>query len=297
MIDLHNITSQQLRIFLAVMNEGSLGRAAKKVYLSQPAVSQAIAALEQTVGTKLFHRTNKGVIPTPAAHFLKEGVNRSDACLVAALNKISELGEMKRGSISIASSDTLSLYLLPKPLSNFRNEYPDIELRVTNRSSDAIVEMVKNREVDIGLISNSLNENGISVLQIDKSPMVLIMPAKSGYLSRNPPTMNDIANLDLILLEKSSRIRQEIEQAFTRAGISLKVAMEVSSFEVAKTFVREGLASSLLPAIALTKADLKDMIVNATPKQINPVSYGLISLFDTHDPATRKFMNFFLNEN
>ena len=296
MIDPSDINSRQLKIFAAVVDEKSLGKAARRLFLTQPAVSQAIASLEKQLALKLFYRSRRGVVPTRSAEILRDGVLKSEIALASALSEIAELGELKRGALSIAASDTLSLYLLSKPLAIFRKNYSEVELTVKNRPSDEIIEMVMQRESDLGLISLRGKEENVFVTEIDKSKLMLIQSAKVVGNNREL-TLKEIAKLDLILLEKSSRIRRLIERAFSNVHPSLNIVMEVSSFEVAKKFVKDGLGASLVPEMALEKGDYKTFNVHKTPAQIPDISYGIITLPEMQDPAIQKFIEIFEKQN
>jgi DNA-binding transcriptional LysR family regulator len=294
MIEPSDISSRQLKIFRAVMDEKNIGSASRKLFLSQPAVSQAIANLEKLLDITLFHRSRKGVTPTKSAQILLDGLLKSESCMIESLTAISEVQQLKRGSISIAASDTLSLYLLADPMSKFQKQFSSIELSLRNRPSDIIVEMVKSREVDIGLISLTGKKEDIDVFHIDDSPMMLIMPKALKLKIKSNTDLNDLASLDLILLEKPSRIRRGIESAFQAQSITTRVVMEVSSFEVAKLFVRKGFGSSILPQIALSKQDQKNLRVIELSNLFKPVSYGLITQPGVKDMAITKFIDMFV---
>lgn len=277
------------------MDEKNIGSASRKLFLSQPAVSQAIANLEKQLDITLFHRSRKGVTPTKSAQILLEGLLKSESCMIESLTAISEVKELKRGSISIAASDTLSLYLLADPMSKFQKQFSGIELNLRNRPSDTIVKMVKGREVDIGLISLTDKKEDIEVFHVDDSLMMLIMSKGLKPKIISNPGLSDLADLDLILLEKPSRIRRGIENAFQAQNISPRIAMEVSSFEVAKLFVRKGFGSSILPQIALSKQDQKNLRVIKLSSLFKPVSYGLITQPGVKDTAISKFIDMFVS--
>jgi DNA-binding transcriptional LysR family regulator len=293
MIKASEISSRQIRVFLAVMEEGGLGKAARRLYLTQPAISQALASLENSLDIKLFKRTRRGVIPTKAADILLEGILKSEEHINHALIKIAEMSELKTGYIAVAASDTLSLYLLADSLANFRKKYPNIELNVRNRSSDEIVELVRRRSVDLGLISLRGDEKGLNIKCIDESPLMLIIPYSIETTLKRRPKLDFLENLNLILLEKSSRIRKNIEEALIAYGKDLKIIMEVSSFEVAKRFVMKGLGSSLVPEMALEKSDRNKFRILPSPVEIPPVRYGVVTLPGSIDPATSKLIESF----
>ena len=296
MIDPSDISSRQLKIFKAVMDEKNIGSASRKLFLSQPAVSQAIANLEKQLDITLFIRSRKGVTPTKSAQILLDGLLKSESCLIESLTAINETNGLVRDSISIAASDTLSLYLLADPMSKFQKQFSNIELNLRNRPSDTIVKMVKGREVDIGLISLTGKQEDIAIFHVDNSPMMLIMPKGMKIKIKSNPDLNDLAELALILLEEPSRIRRGIENTFQTGNITPKIAMEVSSFEVAKLFVRKGFGSSILPQIALSKQDQKNLRVINLSNLFKPVSYGLITQPGVKDSAISKFIEMFVSK-
>jgi DNA-binding transcriptional LysR family regulator len=291
MINPSDISSRHLKIFLTVFEEKSLGRAAKKLFLSQPAISQAIALLESQMGIVLFERSRKGVLPTREAEILRDGVIRSGIALANAITQIEELSNLQRGSLNIAASDTLSMYVLPSMLSRFRKACPGIDLKLQNRSSDEIIEMVKNHEVEAGFISLSGKDDRLSVMGIGKSKIKLVTPESLKGISSGD-SLKEIARLDLILLERKSRFRRLLENIFLSRRIEMNVVMEVSSFEVAKKLVSEGLGSSLIPSIALDISKKSNFRIYDTPSALPDISYGLVTLEEIHYPALRKFIDF-----
>lgn len=142
---------REIEIFRAVMQEGSVSRAAQRLLISQPAASKYIAQLERRLGLALFARTGSRLIPTPEGRALYDQVDRLFVGLSQVEQFMKDLGGERRGHLTIACLPLLSLTVMPKIVANFMRDRPAVSIALQTRSSARIVEWVSARQVDVGV--------------------------------------------------------------------------------------------------------------------------------------------------
>jgi LysR family transcriptional regulator, low CO2-responsive transcriptional regulator len=146
------MTLRQFEVFLAITRAGSFHRAAETLHLSQPALSQHVRELETALGARLFDRLARRVAPTDAGRVLAEHVTRLFVTLADARQAIQDLQGLERGSLTIGASSTPGIYVLPRLLGAFRQQYPGIELTLRLGNSEGIERLVRASELDLGLV-------------------------------------------------------------------------------------------------------------------------------------------------
>src|SRR6266542_4280254 len=129
------LVEARLRAFAAVARNGSFSRAAQELYVSQPAVSKHVAALEAELGKRLLVRDRKGVMLTPAGRLLADYVLRAEALLANARRALSTGADAETGALSVAASGIPGTYLLPELLGRFRERYPAVEIELRLETS------------------------------------------------------------------------------------------------------------------------------------------------------------------
>ena len=171
------MTLEQLRIFVAVAEQQHVTRAASELNLTQSATSAAIAALEARYGIKLFDRVGRGIVLTrTGSDFLVEAravlARAKDATQV-----LNDLAGLKRGSLSIAASQTVGNYWLPRRVQTFHAAYPGIELKLSISNTEQVARMVREGSADLGLVEGELDESLLTASKIDGDCLILAVGA------------------------------------------------------------------------------------------------------------------------
>ena len=257
---------RQLESFREVVREGSFTAAAKKLHMTQPAVSLHIKALESELGARLLDRDGRGVRLTAAGKALLESADAALAHLQEAARRIAEIQAPERGTVVLACGDTVALHLLPPVLTRFRKEHPQAEVHVTNHGSKAIVEMVLGREADLGIITRPpyLDAALWSRILIEDA-LVLALPPRHPLTERKRVSLKALNEEPAVLLAKPAETRYLIDRGLRDAGVELTVVMESGNLEVVKAYVANGLGLSIVPEIALSAADRKRMEIRPLP--------------------------------
>ena len=152
------------RIFLVVSKRKSFSRAAEQLFMTQPAVSQSIAKLEQELNTALFYRTPKGVTLTNEGKVLHDYVNQALGILDAGEHKMLEFKNLKTGTLRIGVGDTISRFFLLPFLESFHTNYPGIRLKVMNGTTKEIMGFIKAGEADVGICNLPIEDEMLYVL-------------------------------------------------------------------------------------------------------------------------------------
>lgn len=241
----------QLRGFFEVARERSFTRAAERLFLTQPAISLQLKALEEELGQALFERGRKSVRLTPAGEILFGYVREVFSRLEEARNEIDALGRLLGGRLVIGTSDTNCTYILPPVLETFRQRYPGVELDIRNRMSAEVGQLVLDHEVDFGLATLPVRHRDLVCEGLFGRRDVLVCPPGHEMAGRKFVQFRTLAQYPLLVLERGSTSRRLLEDALRAAGLELQTAMNLGGIEVIKRFVEIGLGLALVPRFAV----------------------------------------------
>jgi len=243
----------RLSVFRAVAREGGFSRAARKLHRTQPAVSQAIRALEEDLGERLFARLGRETALTPAGRAYLEHVDEAFEALERGRARLDSLRELTEGELLLGASDTTACYVLPPAIEAFRERHPAVELRIANRPSPITLEQVASREVELGFVTLPLSHPRLTLERwMDREDVVIVAP-EHPLTARRRLRLEHLADHPMLLLDRGSRSRSFIDERFARAGVQPRIAMELASIEVIKRLVELGLGVSIVPAIAVVE--------------------------------------------
>lgn len=246
-----DLDSERLRAFQAVARAGGFSRAAVRLHKTQPAISQAVRALEDQVGEPLFHRLGRRVRLTSAGEILLEHVDEAFAALEIARQRLQARGSLEAGELVIGTSDTNACYVLPPVLAAFRDAYPGVEVRISNRPSPATERQVEAREVDVGFVTLPVASPKLVAEPLMLREDVAIFAPDHRLAGRSRVRFAELAGEPLLLLDRGSRTRSLIDEGLAAAGKEPRIAMELASIEVVKRLVGLGFGVSVVPRIAV----------------------------------------------
>ena len=241
----------QLAAFGAVARERSFSKAAKKLYRTQPAVSQAVRALEEDIGEPLFLRLGRRIEITQAGYVLLEHAEQAFGALELARNRIEALRGLQEGTLTIGASDTTACYVLPHALSAFRGKYPGIEIVITNRTSPVVLNHVLAHEVDVGIVTLPIDDERVNIRELLVREDVVICPPQHPFATRKRLRLSELAGQPLLLLDRGASTRHFVDARLVQAGVTPQVAMELGSIEVIKRMVQLGFGVSIVPRVAV----------------------------------------------
>ncbi|WP_273367812.1 LysR family transcriptional regulator [Alicyclobacillus herbarius] len=251
----------QMLAFVTVVEEQSFTRAAEKLHISQPAISQHIQNLEQRLEVKLLDRTSKYVRLNRAGevvyHHAKEILNRYQ--LMRRL--IEDLKTEASGPLHIGASFTFGEYLLPHIVAAFRRQYPQIQPSITIENTHHVLEEVSRGHLDIGIVEGlSIPEKDVLVIPFAEDTMVLVAASQHPLASKGFATREDLEQECWIVREPGSGTREMTDYVWKTFHIRPKTVIEYATTQVIKESVEAGLGISLLSIWAVRKEQMCDAL-------------------------------------
>ena len=255
------------RIFYTVANTGNISKAAKELYISQPAISKSIQKLEESVGCKLFSRSSRGVVLTDEGKLLYEHVSEAFETLTMGEEKLKRSIELGVGHLKIGVSSTLCKYLLLPYLKEFIRQNPHISISISCQSTNDTLKLLEDNKIDIGLIGKPENLKNIHFDFLEEIEDIFV--AAKDYLrnlkARGIQKDQILQSSTLMLLDKNNMTRQYIDDYLQENQIIIKDSIDISDMDllidfarigvgvacVIKNFVREDLENGTLMEIPL----------------------------------------------
>ncbi|WP_155593087.1 LysR family transcriptional regulator [Lysinibacillus cavernae] len=229
------------RVFCVVAKNNSFSRAAKDLYMTQPAVSQAMMQLEKELGTRLFNRTPKGVTLTTEGSLLFEYTNSALGLLDAGEEKLLEFKNLTTGQLKIGVGDTISRFFLMPYLEAFHTMYPSIKLQMLNGTTSEICNFIKSGEVDIGFCNFPIENSTLQLTVCTDIQDIFVCGEKYKTLSSKCLSYEDLLKFPLIFLEKKSNSRRYVEDYLFTKGVRIEPEFELGSHDLVLEFARSNL--------------------------------------------------------
>jgi len=239
---------RQLEYFIVVSEELHFTKAAEKLYLSQPTLSEQIKHLEKEVGMPLFDRIGKKIALTEAGNLLLAHSKRVFFELEQAQAAIRDLNEIQRGKLTIGSLLTCVNYLLPPAIIEFKRLYPNIKLSVQGLRSGDIKKGLLENELDLGITFLPVEEKDLESIPLFDEELTLAVPANHPFAPLEEVEMKELKDISTILLPENYFLRQLIDTHCRELGITLKPTLEITTLESLVQMVAEGVGATILPA-------------------------------------------------
>jgi DNA-binding transcriptional LysR family regulator len=245
------MTIRQLEVFLAVAHAQNFSRAAERIHLSQPTMSEHTRELEEELGVPLFVRHSRSVTLTEAGRVFEDYATRVVATLAAARQALAELDGLKRGSLVIGASTTPGTYVLPALIARFRKQYPGITVALRIGNSRHVEERVREGDVELGVIGGHMlgpSERCVAAGIVDELQLIVPPdhPAPGPTMSRA-----QLGREPLLIREEGSATRQVTERVLRQAGVVVRPAMELDHTETIKRAVMAGLGVAFVSRFAV----------------------------------------------
>ncbi len=247
---------RQLELFLAVMDCASVTQAASRVYLSPGAVSQQIHHLADELGTELFIKSGRNLVPTPAAERLAGHARVVLARMQWIQQEFAGQPEKDGRPFHFATGVTTLIYRLGGPLRRLRKQYPHAQLQVTVASTEEILSGLTARRFDLGLISLPVEQQGLRILPLYEEELLLLKPSPIRQRTRRVGqiSVGELGKLSFLLYPARSNMRRQIDHFFASLELQPRVVMEADDTEAIKRLVETGFGCSILPISAVREA-------------------------------------------
>lgn len=243
---------RQIEVFCQVAEQRSFSKAANAVFLSQPTVSEHMAALERTVGNRLFDRVRGAVSLTRAGQVFYDHAKRMLAMQREAVRALDELKGAVRGQLDLGGSTIPGTYVLPGLIRSFRDTHPDVKVTIRCGDSSEIIEMVVAGKIELGIVGSRVKRRGVRSEEIAKDELVVICPPGHPWAKRRQVEPAELAKEPFVTREQGSGTRETMERQLAEAGVGpLQVSVEVGSTEEVKESVKAGLGISIVSRRAI----------------------------------------------
>ncbi len=251
------MTLEQLRIFVAVAEKQHVTQAAVELNLTQSATSAAIAALEARYEIKLFDRIGRGVVLTQTGRDFLVEARAVLARAKAAVQVLNDLAGLKRGSLTIAASQTIGNYWLPGRIQAFRAAHPGIDLHLAIANTEQVARAVLQGSADLGFVEGEVDDASLAVKKIAGDSLIVVVGAGHPWVRRAKISSRDLPATAWVLREPGSGTRSMFEAALRQSGIKLsdlRIALELPSNEAVRSAVEAGDAATAISDLVVAQS-------------------------------------------
>lgn len=297
----------RLTVFRAVAAQRSFRRAAEQLYLSQPAVTQQIKALEDLIGLPLFDRGGREVTLTPAGAQLLRHADESHATLERAAIDLAALKGHLSGTLRIAASTTIAQYILPPLVASFLRLHPEVRIELDSSNTESVADAVVTGRAALGLVEGPPHAGNLRSELWLADELVLLAPPSHEWAGQRSITLQQFASAPLLMRERGSGTREVIETALEGAGFAardLHIAIELNSTEailgciesgagvgfVSRSAVHRQLAAGSLAIIEVRGLSIHRDLLLLTPAGPEPTgpAAAMLELLRQHRPQLRR---------
>lgn len=245
-------------IFLAVAQQKSFSKAAQSLYISQPAISKHIKALEEYYKTNLFERKGLHIELTPAGKLLFAKLTEVKRIQEEAEFEISGIRDVmqSKGILKLGASTTVALYILPKILSSFHQQYPQVEISSLNRNSELVLEALLKGDINLGIIEGRVKLTNVDYQPFLKDEVIAVCSKKSPIAKRKNYPLKEIGSMPLVIRERGSGTLAALKYSLEKNKIrinELNIKVRLGGTEALKNFLIESDSLGFLPKRSVLK--------------------------------------------
>ncbi len=261
---------KQLRYFYEIANEGQITRAAKKLHIAQPPLSQALKALEANLGVLLFERNGRQMELTEAGEVLYEKAKTIFYKIDETIIEVKETGKGVRGTLSIGCNKSCFSHI-PKKISIYQQSFPQVKFQLIEGDSYFLAKQLIEREIELAFIRLPIDMNGFDFLELPSEEYVAVV--HNNWIddpTRTSISMKDLAKIPLLLLHRIRGVGQFeiIMDKFMEEGLKPTILCESPNVDMLLDLINEGLGATIVPQSTLLKQNTKNVsvlkIVNTT---------------------------------
>jgi DNA-binding transcriptional LysR family regulator len=285
---------RHLKYFVTVADELHFGRAAERLGISQPPLSQQIHALEQRLGAKLFERKGRGIVLSGAGSAL---LPRARAILTqteraaesVARSQRGELGELHLG---LMSSGPFTV-VVPRVLARFRERLPDVRLLIHEMPTSQQIDALEQGLIDVGVIRPDALPDGIKAIELFKDPLTVVMHASNPLAAKSGPIdIRELAREDFIFFQRHLGVRlyDEVIALCTRAGFSPRILYEVRELPTIIGLISGGFGVAVLPG-SVQRMMMQNVVYRPVADMEATTAAWAIYRDDVSDPMVHAFLD------
>ena len=240
---------RRLEIFVKVAELGSFSRAAERLFLTQPTVSEHVRALEDELGVQLLDRLGRGATPTRAGTLLLGYAQRMLALSRETTQAMAQLQGRVSGELVVGGSTIPGEYVLPALIGAFRAKYPDVSVSLRIGGSGEVQAWVEEGRVELGVVGASPTARALEGRQLMADELVVVVAAEHPWAAHATVSLDDLRAEPMIVRERGSGSREAFERALEGVGLDLaafRIVGEIASTQAIKQAVRAGVGVSII---------------------------------------------------
>jgi LysR family transcriptional regulator, nitrogen assimilation regulatory protein len=256
---------RQLRYFVAIVDHGSLSRAARVLHIAQPALTQQIRQLEDELGAQLLHRSAQGVMSTDAGKTFYEHAQAILKQVEDAKWAVAQSADKPAGTVALGVPQSVSSALALPLLTAVREHYPEISLQLTEELSGNLIEQLKSGRINLAVLFDDGQLGAFSTTPLVEEQMMFITRADSQFAPRRRTvSLAQAVRTPLILPSLQHGVRPRIEDIARSAGLSIDNVIDINSIAILKSALLADIGATILPvAPVLSEIERNQLIVHA----------------------------------
>ncbi|MDP9901513.1 LysR family transcriptional regulator [Variovorax ginsengisoli] len=239
-----------LRVFLCVVEAGSLTAGAQRAHMTLASASQRVRAMEDLLGHPLLQRHAQGVRPTEAGRTLLHHARTVLAQMERLRGELGAYGAGLQGHVRLLCNTSAMTEHLPEPLGRFLATHPQVSVALEERASDAIVDALRAGLCDIGIVSDAVDTEGLARMAFRRDDLMLVMPAGHALARRRRVRLAELTQQAVVGLAEDSPFERHIALHARRQGQRLAYRVRVGSFEAVCGMVEQGIGVGIVPQTA-----------------------------------------------
>jgi len=239
----------QLRYFVAVADEGSFSRAAAKVRVAQPSLSQQIRKLEAEVGQPLFDRLPRSVVLTEAGRCLIDYARQILSSIDDARRCVGELTGEIAGKLTVGAIPTIAPYVLPRLVRKFQEHYPEVTLEIVEDVTEGITRRIEAGELDVALASTCQQTPTLRRESLGNEPLLALVPEGHPLAEKTLVELDDLKSQRFLLLHEMHCLSQQVHHLLEARHLQPEIALAGSQLDTIANMVAAGIGVSIVPRL------------------------------------------------
>lgn len=285
----------QYKIFYEVAKAGNISKAAKELYISQPAISKAISKLEDSLQVSLFTRSSRGVQLTPEGEILFKHTMEAFQTLDQGELELKRIKEFNIGQLRIGVSNTLCKYILLPYLKTFIEQYPHIKITIESQSTAKTITMLEQHNLDVGLVAEPSVRSGLSFIPVMEVQDIFVSTRQ--YLNNLYLREGRDADLfycgNIMLLDQNNMTRHHVDEYLKENSIEPKQILEVTTMDLLIEFVKIGLGiACVIKELVQKELDSGRLVEIPLEIPIHKRTIGFAFWPVKHSTALKTFLEF-----